>query len=71
MIKIYEEQSMNLNELQKELGLAHYTLYKYAKGKSNIESMGVGTFLEMCKLLKEDPFVLYEKIKEYLEKVKK
>ena len=68
MIKLYEEQTMALSEIQKQLGLAHYTLYKYANKKIPIERMETGTFLALSNLVQEQPNDLFKKIKEYLEK---
>lgn len=68
MIKLYEEQKMSLSQMQKELGLAHYTLYRYANREVPIDRMEVGMFLKMAYLLKEKPYDLYLKIKNYLEK---
>ena len=68
MIKLYEEQKMSLNKIQKELGLAHYTLYRYANREVPIDRMETGTFLRMSNLLKEKPQDLFAKIKMYLEK---
>nr|DAU14530.1 MAG TPA: Regulatory protein-modification, helix-turn-helix, transcriptional regulator, DNA [Caudoviricetes sp.] len=57
---------MTLSKIQEELGIAHYTLYKYANKLLNIENMGVGTFFALSDLVGEEPKELYQKIKEYL-----
>ena len=68
MIKLYEEQKMCLSQMQRELGISHYTLYRYANKEIPIDRMEIGMFMSLCKLVKEEPKTLYKKMKQYLEK---
>lgn len=68
MLKLYEEQTISLYKMQKDLGISKYTLYRYAKGERNIESMDVLMFKSIADYLKMGYDELYEKIKEYQDK---
>lgn len=65
MIKLYEEQKTSLYQIQKELGLGIYTLYRYAKGQRKIGNMPSEMLHSLSKYFGIDVDTLYNEMKEY------
>ena len=70
MKKLYEGQKHSLYELQKELKLDKMRLYRYASGQFKIEKMPISLLNNIAKIEKIDPKELFNKIKDYQERVK-
>ena len=66
--KLYEEQKHTIYELQKELGLGHYTLYEYIKKPSKLKNMSMELLNGIAKLENIEPMELRKKMAEYLVK---
>ena len=69
MKKLYKEQKHSIYYLQKELGLAQYSLYYYTT-KYKIENMPVKLVLDIAYIEKVEPNWLLERMLEY-EKINK
>lgn len=65
-MKLYKEQKNTIYELQKELDLSINTLYNYARGRTDIDKMQIGTLIKMAKLEHKEPISLYYAMKEYI-----
>lgn len=65
MVKLFEEQNVSIYQVQKELGLGIYTLYRYAKGQRKIENMPSKMLRSLSKYFGIDTDTLYTKMKEY------
>ena len=66
--KLYAEQKHSTSEIQRQLGLGHYTLYEYINHPEKIKNM---TF-ELCEKIADfegvDTIELRKKMTEYLAK---
>ena len=69
MLKLFENQNISLYQVQKELGLGMYTLYRYAKGQRRIENMPVKLLHRLSKCFGMDVDTLYQKMCEYQAKM--
>ena len=67
-MKLYKEQKNTIYELQKELDLSINTLYNYARGKTDIDKMQIGTLINIARLEHKEPMELYNDMKIYLER---
>lgn len=67
MIKLYEDQEVSIYQVQKDLGLGKYTLYRYASGERSVENMPVKILQELAKYFGMDIDIIYKKMKEYEE----
>lgn len=65
-LKLYEGQKHTIYEIQKELGLAKDTLYRYARGKRNIKNMPTQTILDIAYYEKIEVNTLFKEMKKYL-----
>ena len=65
MIKLFEEQNISTYQLQKELGLGKYTLYRYANGERSVKNMPAKTLYKLSKCLNINIDMLYSKMCEY------
>lgn len=65
-LKLYEGQKHTIYEITKELGLAKDTLYRYARGKRNIENMPTQTILDIAYYEKIEVNTLFKEMKKYL-----
>jgi septum formation topological specificity factor MinE len=65
MIKLFENQNVSIYQVQKELGLGIYTLYRYAKGQRKISNMPSEILHSLSKYFGIDVDTLYTKMKEY------
>lgn len=68
MIKLFEDQKVSLYQVQKDLGLGIYTLYRYAKGQRNVENMPTKTVCDLAYYFKIEVKVLYKKMLDYQKK---
>lgn len=68
MIKLFEEQKQTLYQVQKELGLGRYTLYRYASGKHNIKNMPTNIICGLANYFKIEADTLYKKMLDYQNK---
>ena len=64
MKKLYAEQKNSIYYLQKELGLANYTLYHYIK-THQIKNMPLKLVCDIAYLEKVEPNWLLERMLEY------
>lgn len=64
-IKLYKEQKHTLYEIQKEIGVAKDTLYRYARGYRKIEKMAPKMLIAIAYFEKIEPNKLYEAMIEY------
>ena len=67
-MKLYKEQKNTIYELQKELDLSINTLYNYARGRTDIDKMQIGTLISIARLEHKEPMELYNDMKTYLER---
>lgn len=67
-MKLYKEQKNTIYELQKELDLSINTLYNYARGRTDIDKMQIGTLINIARLERKEPMELYNDMKIYLER---
>lgn len=67
-MKLYKEQKNTIYELQKQLDLSINTLYNYARRRTDIDKMQIGTLIKMATIEEQDPIKLYYEMKEYLKK---
>ena len=67
-MKLYKEQKNTIYELQKELDLSINTLYNYARGRTDIDKMQIGTLISIARLEHKEPMELYNDMKMYLER---
>ena len=65
MLKLYKEQKGTIYEIQKDLKLSKYAIYKYVKGLSKIENMRWGTVERIAEQQKINSKELYKKMVEY------
>lgn len=65
MIKLFEGQKVSLYQVQKELGYAIQTLYRYARNERKIENMPGKMLVELAKYFKMEPEKLYVEIQKY------
>jgi hypothetical protein len=70
MKKLYEEQKHSIYYLQKELGLAPYSLYYYTT-KYKIENMPLKLVLDIAYIEKVEPNWLLGRMLEYEKRNKK
>ena len=65
MIKLFEGQKVSLYQVQKDLGYAIQTLYRYARNERKIENMPGKMLVELAKYFKMEPEKLYVEIQKY------
>ena len=65
MIKLFKGQNVSIYQVQKELGLGIYTLYRYAKGQRKIGNMPSEMLRRLSKCFGMDVDTLYQKMCEY------
>nr|DAP56948.1 MAG TPA: Regulatory protein-modification, helix-turn-helix, transcriptional regulator, DNA [Caudoviricetes sp.] len=68
MIKLFEGQKVSLYQVQKDLGLGIYTLYRYAKGQRNVENMPTKMVFDLAYYFKIEVNTLYKKMLDYQKK---
>ena len=68
MIKLFEGQKVSLYQVQKDLGLGIYTLYRYAKGQRNVENMPTKMVCDLAYYFKIEVNTLYKKMLDYQKK---
>ena len=61
MIKLFEEQKHTLYEIQRAIGVPKNTLYRYARGKRNIENMPTKMVCDLAYYFKIEVNTLYKK----------
>lgn len=64
-LKLFEKQNVSLYQVQKELGYAIQTLYRYARNERKIENMPGKMLVELAKYFKMEPEKLYVEIQKY------
>lgn len=67
--KFYEEQKHSIYEIQQELKLSHYSLYKYYGSTQKIKNMPTELLRKIAEFEEIEPNELYEKMLEYAEKI--
>ena len=68
MIKLFEGQKVSLYQVQKDLGLGIYTLYRYSKGQRNVENMPTKMVCDLSYYFKIEVNTLYKKMLDYQKK---
>lgn len=71
MKKLYKNQKYSLYEIQIRLNLSAITLYNYARGKRDIDTMQIGTLLGIAHIENIEPMELYKQIKKYQKEGRK
>ena len=64
-LKLYEGQKHSIYEIQKEIGVAKDTLYRYARGTRNVEKMAPKMLIAIAYFEKIEVNKLYEEMKKY------
>ena len=64
-LKLFEKQNVSLYQVQKELGYAIQTLYRYARNERKIENMPGKMLVELAKYFNMEPEKLYDEIQKY------
>lgn len=67
MQKLYAEQKRSLYEIQKELNVAHDTLYRYVREPNKIKSMPMYLLEGIAELEGLDALTLRNKMLEFLK----
>ena len=69
MKKLYANQKHSTAELQKMLGLSHYTLYPYCGNLKKIEKINLKWLLDIAYIEKIEVNELWKQMKEYFKEV--
>lgn len=64
-LKLYKNQKHSIYQLQKEIGVAKDTLYRYARGTRDVEKMPIPMLLSIAFCEKIEPNKLYKAMIEY------
>lgn len=64
-LKLYKEQKHTIYEIQKEIGVAKDTLYRYARGTRKVEKMAPKMLIAIAYYEKIEANKLYEAMLEY------
>ena len=78
-MKLYKEQKNTIYELRVSISdfisailssvcLFINTLYNYARGRTDIDKMQIGTLISIARLEHKEPMELYNDMKTYLER---
>lgn len=70
MKKLFKEQNISINQLQKELGLSGMKLYRYTNKECKLENMPTSLILQLSNYFKIEPNKLYKKMMEYRKEMK-
>jgi hypothetical protein len=70
-LKLYKEQKHTIYEIQKAIGVSKDTLYRYARGKRNIENMPTKMVIDIAYFEKVEVNTLFKAMKDYLKGVDK
>ena len=69
MKKLYANQKHSTAELQKKLGLSHYTLYAYCGNLKKIEKINLTWLTIIAKIENIEAEELWKQMKEYCKEV--
>lgn len=68
MLKLFEEQTISLYKVQKDLGLSPVRLYKYARGQRRIENMPSKLIIDLAYYFKIEVNTLNKLMLDYQKK---
>jgi hypothetical protein len=68
MLKLFEQQTVSLYQVQKDLKLSPVRLYKYARGQRRIENMPSKLLLDLAYYFKIEVNTLNQSMLDYQEK---
>nr|DAF46609.1 MAG TPA: SOS-response transcriptional repressor [Siphoviridae sp. ctqwY3] len=66
-LKLYEKQKHTIYEIQKAIGVSKDTLYRYARGKRNVENMPTKMVIDIAYFEKIEVNTLFRAMKDYLK----